>query len=132
MEAACRGARERGGLTIGILPGGHASEANPYVDVPVATGLGEARNVIVARTSACLVAVGGEYGTLSEIALALKAGIPVVSLDSWQLTLPETGEAAPIHRAGSPREAVEKALELAQAARPRALTPSRERPEGDR
>ena len=117
MQAACRGARAHGGLTIAILPGDDPSSANPFVDIPVATGMGEARNVILVRSSACLVAVGGEYGTLSEIAFALKLGIPVVGLESWHLTLPGSGHEAPIHVARDPREAVDMAMELAAAAR---------------
>jgi uncharacterized protein (TIGR00725 family) len=80
MEAACRGAKEAGGLTVGILPTEDAADANPFVDVPIATGIGEARNAIVARAPDALVAVGGGYGTLSEIALALKGGKRVVGL----------------------------------------------------
>lgn len=86
MEAACKGAKRAGGLTIGILPGKTAREANPYVDIPIVTGLGEARNSIVVRTARAVIAVGGEYGTLSEIAFALKFGIPVIGLNTWQLT----------------------------------------------
>jgi uncharacterized protein (TIGR00725 family) len=85
MEAACRGAREEGGTTVGILPGLDRSAANPYVSVAIATGLGEARNALVARAADCLIAVGGAYGTLSEIALALKAGKRVVGLKTWEI-----------------------------------------------
>ena len=86
MEAACKGAKRAGGLTIGILPGKTPREANPYVDLPIVTGLAEARNSIVVRTARAVIAVGGEYGTLSEIAFALKFGIPVIGLHTWQLT----------------------------------------------
>ena len=85
MEAACRGACEAGGLTIGILPGPDAGAANRWVRIALPTGLGEARNVLVAGAGRGAIAVGGEVGTLSEIALALKRGLPVVSLDSWDL-----------------------------------------------
>ena len=85
MEAACRGAKEAGGTTIGILPGMRRSEANPYVDVPIITGLGEARNAIVVGSADAVVAVHGGYGTLSEIGLALKMGRPVVGLGTWKL-----------------------------------------------
>lgn len=85
MEGACAGAREVGGTTIGILPGIDRRDANPHVLVAVPTGLGEARNALVVRAADGLVAVGGEYGTLSEIALALKAGRPVVGLGTWSL-----------------------------------------------
>lgn len=77
--------KSEGGLTIGILPGSSRRETNLYVDIPVVTGLDEARNVIVVRTSQAVIAVDGEYGALSEIAYALKLGIPVVGLNTWQL-----------------------------------------------
>ena len=80
MEAACRGAKAEGGTTLGILPGADRAAANPYVDVAVATGLGEARNALVVRAADAVIAVAGGYGTLSEIALALRAGKPVVGL----------------------------------------------------
>ena len=85
MEAACRGARSQGGTTVGILPGTDRAQANPYVDIPIVTGLGEARNAVVVRTAGAVIAVSGGYGTLSEIGLALKMGRPVVGLDTWQL-----------------------------------------------
>jgi len=112
MEAACRGAKSEGGLTIGILPGFSRREANPYVDIPVVTGLGGARNVIVVRTAQAVIAVGGRYGTLSEIAYALKLGIPVVGLDTWQLAK-EGRLVTTIVEAATPAEAVDKALALA-------------------
>jgi hypothetical protein len=77
MEAAAKGAMRGGGTTIGILPGAQASEANPYINYPIITGMGHARNVIIARSSDLLVAVSGEFGTLSEIAISLKIGKPV-------------------------------------------------------
>ena len=85
MEAACRGAKAEGGATLGILPGADASAANPYVDVAVPTGLGEARNALVVRAADALIAIAGGYGTLSEIALALKAGKPVTGLATWEI-----------------------------------------------
>ena len=85
MEAACRGAKDAGGRTVGILPGTDRAAANPFVDTAIPTGLGEARNALVVRAADGLIAVGGGYGTLSEIALALKAGKPVVGLDSWEI-----------------------------------------------
>jgi uncharacterized protein (TIGR00725 family) len=85
MEAACRGAKESGGVTVGILPGTDRAAANAFVDVAIPTGLGEARNALVVRAADALIAVGGGYGTLSEIALALKAGKRVVGLDSWEI-----------------------------------------------
>ena len=85
MEAACRGASREGGTTVGVLPGLDRGAANPFVSVALATGLGEARNALVVRAADALIAVGGAYGTLSEIALALKAGKPVIGLGTWQI-----------------------------------------------
>jgi uncharacterized protein (TIGR00725 family) len=87
MEAAHRGAREADGLTIAVLPGSVAKEANPYAEIVILTGMGDARNVIVATSGRAVIAVGGSLGTLSEIALALKHNVPVIGLGSW--TLPE-------------------------------------------
>lgn len=81
MEAVCRGVAAHGGLSIGLLPEGETDKANPYVTVPIATGLGEARNAVVARSGFCLVAIGNSYGTLSEVALGLQFGRPVFGLD---------------------------------------------------
>jgi len=85
MAAACRGAKAAGGHTIGILPETAAAAANSWVDTAIVTGMGEARNVIIVRTAQAVIAIGGEYGTLSEIAFALKLGTPVIGLHSWQL-----------------------------------------------
>ena len=112
MEAACRGARAEGGTTVGILPGTTRDDANPYLTVAVATGLGEARNVLVVRAADAVIAVGGEFGTLSEIAFALKAGTPVVGLGTWELS--RAGEPVEaIAGAPSPAAAVDLALALA-------------------
>jgi uncharacterized protein (TIGR00725 family) len=100
MEAASLGAREAGGLVIGLLPGATTQDANPHVEVPIATGVGEGRNVIIANTADAFVAVGGGYGTLTEIAFALKRGKCVVCLGSWDAGLP-------VRRARTPEEAVE-------------------------
>jgi len=114
MEAACRGARSRGGTTVGVLPGVHRGEANPYVDIPIVTGLGEARNAVVVRTAGAVIAVSGDYGTLSEIGLALKMGKPVVGLETWELH--QGGKpAGAVRVARTPEEAVELALELLRA-----------------
>jgi len=98
MEAACRGAQEAGGVTLGILPGTEKGDANPFVDIAVPTGLGHARNVLVVNSSDALIAIGGGAGTLSEIALGLKTGKPVVGIRTWPLpgnVVPmEEGEAA--------------------------------------
>jgi uncharacterized protein (TIGR00725 family) len=102
MEAACRGAKQAGGTTLGILPGADRSAANPYVDFALPTGLGEARNALVVRAADVVIAVGGGYGTLSEIALALKAGKRVIGLDSWAIE--------GVSVAGDPEAAVAAAL----------------------
>jgi len=104
MEAACRGARQAGGTTVGILPGFDRAAANEFVDVALPTGLGEARNALVVRAADVLIAVGGGFGTLSEIALALKSGKRVIGLDTWEL--PAEG----IEPASSAEEAVAMAL----------------------
>jgi uncharacterized protein (TIGR00725 family) len=113
MEAACRGAKTVGGVTIGILPGTDRREANPYVDIPIVTGIGVARNAIIARTAQAAVAVGGSYGTLSEIAFALAFGVPVVGLGTWEVQR-EGHPPAPIAYAATPEEAVARALALAR------------------
>jgi uncharacterized protein (TIGR00725 family) len=112
MEAVCKGARSAGGRTIGILPGTNHREANAFVDIPIVTGLGEARNVIVVRSGRAVIAVGGEYGTLSEIAYALKLGIPVIGLGTWQLAK-EGKFANDIVEVRTPQEAAERAVALA-------------------
>ena len=112
MEAACRGAKAERGTTVGILPGTDRSEANAWVDVAIPSGLGEARNTLVVRAADVLVAIGGEFGTLSEIAFALKTGKPVVGIDTWELS--RRGVAATeVVRASTPAQAVERALQLA-------------------
>lgn len=85
MEAASKGAKSEGGLTIGILPQDHKRGANEYIDMPIATGLGIGRNVIIARTADALIAIGGEYGTLSEIAFALQLNKPVIGIRTWEI-----------------------------------------------
>ena len=86
MEAACRGARSRGGTTVGLLPGSDRSAANSWVQIAIPTALGEVRNALVVRSADALVAVGGSWGTLSEIALALKTSRPVIGIGGWELT----------------------------------------------
>ena len=113
MEAVCRGAKKGGGLTVGVLPGRFRQEANPYVDVAVVTGMGEARNVVVALSGEAAIAIGGGLGTLSEIAHAMRAGVPVVGLLTWELEAKRL-EGVKIHRATTPEEAVRKALILAE------------------
>lgn len=105
MEAAARGAQAAGGLTVGILPGPSKTEANPFIDIKIPTDVGHARNAIIARAADCLIAIAGEYGTLSEIALALQMAKPVVTLASkWKI------EGTVL--ADSPETAVETALRL--------------------
>jgi uncharacterized protein (TIGR00725 family) len=114
MAAACRGAKAEGGLTLGLLPGDDRREGNAWVDVAVPTGMGEARNALVVRTADALVAVGGEFGTLSEIALALRLGKPVVGIDTWHLS--QGGHAVEaIVRMDDPVAAARTAIDLAAA-----------------
>jgi uncharacterized protein (TIGR00725 family) len=113
MTAVCRGAREAGGMTVGLLPGPDRSGGNPYLTVALPTGLGEGRNLLLVRASDALVAVGGGFGTLSEIALALRTGVPVVGLATWGLTL--AGKpVTPFPVVESPEEAARLALEAVQ------------------
>lgn len=107
MEAACKGAKSANGLTIGIIPGFSARDANPYVDVPVITGMSHARNIIVVRTSNAIIAIGGSYGTLSEIAFALGLGVPIIGLNTWEVS-------SDIISASTPKEAVKMAYNLAR------------------
>ena len=86
MEAACRGAADAGGLTVGILPGPNREDANPYVGLAIATGIGYARNAIVVRSAQAVIAIDGSYGTLSEISFALQAETPVIGLGTWEIS----------------------------------------------
>jgi uncharacterized protein (TIGR00725 family) len=115
MTAASKGAKEAGGLTVGILPGSRqTSPANMYVDIPVFTGMGEARNAINVKTCRAAIAIGGEFGTLSEIALALKAGCPIIFLNSWTITPHGGKKESDFLVARSPEEAVDMAIEQAE------------------
>jgi len=109
MEAACRGAAAEGGLTIGILPMDNRKAANPYVNVPVVTGIGKARNVAVVLSAQAVIAIDGSYGTLTEIGHALQAGIPVIGLNTWAVALNKVIDNTVIV-AESPVDAVNKAL----------------------
>ncbi|MGH2628650.1 MAG: TIGR00725 family protein [Anaerolineales bacterium] len=109
MEAACRGAAGAGGLTVGILPGTDPGTANSFVRVPIATGLGEARNAVLVTAAAAVIAIGGGYGTLSEIGLALKQGRRVVGLKTWDARAAD-GSAAEVRQAADPLTAVAWAL----------------------
>jgi uncharacterized protein (TIGR00725 family) len=111
MEAACRGAVAEGGVTVGLLPDADRAHANPFVSVAVPTGMGELRNGLVARAGDAVIAIGGEFGTLSEIGFALKLGRPVVGLGTWELA--RGGEpVAAIEVASTPEDAVARALAL--------------------
>jgi len=115
MEAACRGAKEAGGVAIGIVPGNETSEANPFCTHVVATGIGHARNLSVVSSGEVVIAVGGEWGTLSEIGLARAIGRPVIALHTWSMHGRDQMEDAPgVIPAESPHEAVDRALELLQ------------------
>lgn len=105
MEASARGAKEAGGLTIGLLPGAEKKTANPYIDIAIPTGMGDMRNALIVRGSLGLVAIGGSMGTLSELAMAIKANKPVIGLNTWDIS-------KEIVEAKGPKEAIEKLLDL--------------------
>ncbi|MDF1544328.1 MAG: TIGR00725 family protein [bacterium] len=105
MEGAARGAREGGGLTIGILPTDKKEDANEFIDIVIPTGFGEARNLMVVRSADAVIAFPGKYGTLTEMAFALHAGKPLISVSAWKL-----GDE--IRQVDSPLEAAKLALEL--------------------
>jgi uncharacterized protein (TIGR00725 family) len=115
MEAVCRGAHAEGGHTIGILPGHNAGESPPnqYVEFPIFTGLGYARNSMVVLSAQAVIAIDGAYGTLSEIAYALIHDRPLIGLDTWHFAYPGQ-DAARLVRADSPQDAVEKAIAAAE------------------
>ncbi len=112
MEAACKGASSEGGVTIGILPGESRQTANPYVQIPIVTGLGYARNITVVKSAQAVIAIGGSYGTLSEISHALRSGIPVIGLNTWSFSRNSKQDNS-IILAQNATEAVDKAIELA-------------------
>ena len=123
MEAACRGAKAAGGTTIGILPGDDPEAANPWVDIPICTGLSYARNVIIVKTGRAVIAGGGAYGTLSEIGHALGENVPVIGLSTWEMArggIPDDS----IIVATDPRDAVEKAVAAAHQRDPAPLATS--------
>lgn len=111
MEAACRGAHNEGGITIGILPGDDRNSANKFVQIPIATGIGYARNAVLVKSAQAAIAVGGGYGTLSEIAYALDAKIPVIGLKTWSLSRNGQKDKS-IIVAKNAKTAVKKALNL--------------------
>lgn len=114
MEAACRGAKAAGGTTLGILPDLRRAGANRFLDIAIPTGMGEMRNALIVRTADVVLAVGGEFGTLSEIAFALKTGVPVVGIDTWELSKRGRVSEAIVY-ADSAEGAVEEALRLARS-----------------
>ncbi len=105
MEAACKGAKNGGGTTIGVLPGLTKAGVNGYVDIPIVTGMADARNLIIVRSSAVVIAIGGEHGTLSEISFCLKFNVPLVGLKSWDVS-------PVINQVSTAEEAVKKAISL--------------------
>ena len=111
MEAACRGASEKGGTTVGILPGDSRQSANPFVQIPIVTGLSHARNVIVVKSAQAVIAIGGSYGTLSELGHALQNGIPVVGLHTWSLARENKPDSGIVYTQNA-KDAVEMALDL--------------------
>ena len=106
MEFASKGVKEAGGLTIGILPGRSREEANAYIDVPIVTGMGHARNVIIAHSSDSMIAISGEHGTLSEIAIGLKLQKTIIGLNTWDIE--------GVIKVKTPAEAVEKAMRVSE------------------
>ncbi len=116
MEAVCKGAKEAGGTTVGIMPGNNVEDANDYIDIAIPTGLGFARNAIVARAGGAIIAIDGAYGTLSEIGHGLSDGTPIVGLNTWQFII-DGKEDTTIERADNPLDAVEKALAYAEGRR---------------
>ena len=112
MEAVCRGAQRAGGLTVGILPGSDSDEGNRHLSLALPTGLGHARNAVVVLASEAVIAIGGGYGTLSEIGLALKSGRPLVGLSTWKASR-EGIDVSEIEVVEKPEEAVRRSLEAA-------------------
>ena len=114
MEASCKGAKSASGTTIGVLPGGDPKDANDWVDIPICTGLSHARNVIIVKTGAAVIAIGGAYGTLSEIAHALAEGTPVIGLQTWEIARDGKADQSILY-ATDPKNAVGKAIEATNA-----------------
>ncbi len=115
MEASAHGAYDAGRITIGILPQSR-SEANPYIKIPIVTGIGECRNMTIIKTADVVIAIDGSFGTLSEMAFALKMGVPLVGIKTWKLS----SDFAPypeIHRVEDPKEAVRLAIKLGERER---------------
>ena len=119
MEAVCKGAAAAGGMTVGILPDADLSRANAFVKVPIATGLGYARNYLIVHNSDALIAIGGSEGTLNEMAAALNMGLTVVAIDSWELDALDRLKRGTLLHAKSAEEAVKRALAAARSVRPK-------------
>ncbi len=117
MEAACRGAKSAGGQTVGILPGADSTEANPFVDIAIPTGMGQARNVVIALAADALIAIGGGFGTLSEIGYGLKAAKPVIGLRTWDVA--RAGRRAPVIVVDTPERALEEVTRALAGSAPR-------------
>jgi uncharacterized protein (TIGR00725 family) len=113
MEAASKGAKSAGGITIGIIPGTNENEANQYIDIPIITGMGHGRNIINVWSSDAVIAIGGGYGTLSEIALALRTDKPVIGLSTWDFSVQGMSEPAHYLKVKTAKEATSAALKLA-------------------
>jgi uncharacterized protein (TIGR00725 family) len=113
MESACRGAKAEGGTTIGVLPGTDAAEANAYVDIPIVTGMNQARNIVIVRTADAVIAIGGGFGTLSEMAFTLRFGKPLVGLATWSMQY--SGVPASFEVSNDAVQAVALAVSLAAA-----------------
>ncbi len=112
MEAACKGARSEDGVTIGILPGESRQAANAYVSIPIVTGIGSARNIIIIKSAQAVIAIGGGYGTLTELGFALKFNVPVIGLNTWSLSRENQSDNS-IFLTEDPVVAAELAIELA-------------------
>ena len=126
MEAVCKGAKSEGGLTIGILPGDDPEDANPYVDLPICTGIMYARNMVVVKTGRAVIAIDGSFGTMSEIGHALSEDIPVIGLDTWNFSNDSDDESRdPIIRATDPVDAVAKAIAASKTRKTRPASPQR-------
>jgi len=115
MEAVCRGARKEGGLTIGIIPSDNKNDANPYVQIPIVTGMGMGRNVMLVKSADVIIAVGGEFGTLSEIAHALNIGKTVIGLRTWHLEKARDKPIPNLIVASDPKQAVDIAMRMISA-----------------
>ncbi len=110
MEASAKGAKSCGGTTIGILPGMNASDANPYIDIALPTGMGDMRNILIVRSANAIIAVNGSFGTLSELAIAIKLGKPVIGIDTWDIS-------ENIIQVNTPLEAVREAIDAISRAK---------------